>query len=732
MPNFSDGAASESDSVVTNAGRRLTRLYILALSTVALLSLGAQWLIQWQLGAGESDSRVINVAGRQRMLSQRLAKAALRIDSRDLTMSAFADDPHTQEELSETLGEWSDSHLALQHGDKSVGLPGNSSAEIERLFAKIEPHYNLMREAAEELIGDSDTLARSAAVATIQEHEREFLSGMDAIVTQFVAEAERRVSQLRRLEYAILALTLLVLLAEGLIVFRPAVNRIERTVERLASLSQRLQAAKEQAERASTAKTRFLANVSHELRTPMTAVLGMTELARGTDDSVERDNYLAIVEEAGECLLGLLNDLIDIARIDADRLTLKIDTFDPLSPVSRTIRLMSRAAEDNQITLQSIEPEVPPPLLLGDQERLVQVLLNLTSNAIKATARGGVEIRCSGTPIDTHSFRLTYEVIDSGIGIAEVDRERIFETFTQVETADGSRSGGAGLGLAICRRIIDAMGGEIQLKSELNHGTRVTFAVTLPIAPAKVIRSPSQNPSSPSRPLNLLVVEDTEVNQVLLRKSLEKAGHRVTLTDDGESACEAYMLDRFDAVIIDLQLPGIDGAETANHLRKISLAAGEGPPPMVCLTAYAEPTIASSHALTFDAYLTKPIRREVLLATLDDFTFQAAGIRRIEDIDPDLLAELTEVFLATAPALIHELKVAVDAGDRGKTGVLSHKLLGQLPYFDAAELLNSVQKLESAASRHDTELSVLPADIWSEFDDLLSKLRASASMPSKN
>lgn len=724
--SVNDGELPGSQAVVTKPGRRLTLLYILALSTVALLSVGAQWLIQWQLNTGESDSRVINVAGRQRMLSQRLAKAALRLNAHETPPP-----PQAIKELSDTLDAWSDSQIALQHGNIPTGLPGRPSAEVERLYAEIEPDFSAMREAASELVDQSNDSDPTRLIATILDHESAFLTGMDAIVTQYVAEAERRVVQLRRLEYLILASTLSVLLAEGLLIFRPAVKRIGQTVEHLASLSQRLHAAKELAERANTAKTRFLANVSHELRTPMTAVLGMTELAKETDDSEERNKYLSIVEEAGECLLGLLNDLIDTARIDADRLTLKRVPFDPLSPVSLAVRLMNRTAEESGATLRSIESENAPPRLLGDPERIVQVLLNLTSNAIKATPSGSVEIRCRWTPVADGNCRLIYEVVDTGVGIAESDQDRVFEAFTQIDSTDGSRRGGAGLGLAICRRIVDAMGGEIRLESELGHGATVRVAITLPVVLAEAVSPPTGDSRAPSRSLNLLVVEDTEVNQVLLQKSLQKAGHRVTLAADGESACRIYRDGAFDAVIIDLQLPGIDGAETANRMRQASLADGQGPPPMICLTAYAEPTIASSHALTFDAYLTKPIRREVLLATLDDFTFKATDFPRAATVDPDLLAELAEVFLDTSPGLLNELREAVDSADMKTIGVLTHKLLGQLPYFDAPELQGHVGELEAAASRGDSRIDELASKVWDSYDDLLSRLQSSVSTASR-
>jgi CheY-like chemotaxis protein len=271
------------------------------------------------------------------------------------------------------------------------------------------------------------------------------------------------------------------------------------------------------------------------------------------------------------------------------------------------------------------------------------------------------------------------------------------------------------------------MEGEISIKSKLGHGTTVTVAVTLPIAATEAVSPFIEYRGLQSRSLNLLVVEDTEVNQVLLQKSLQKAGHRVTLAADGESACQVYRDGRFDAIIVDLQLPGIDGAETTNRMRQASLAEGQGPPPMICLTAYAEPTIALSHALTFDAYLTKPIRREVLLATLNDFTFEATDLSAAEKIDPELLEELTEVFVATSPGLVAELRDAVEASDLRRIGVLTHKLLGQLPYFDARELEARVGELEAAAARGDDRLGNFARQVETSFEALLLRLKGDES-----
>jgi hypothetical protein len=327
--------------------RRLTILYIVALSTVALLTIGAQVLVQWQLESSQTDSRVINIAGRQRMLSQRLAKSSLQLEA-----DSEESDPAVKQEMAAALAEWQSNHNGLQHGDHSNGLKGQLSPQLTKLFAEVRPHYEAICLAAQKQIIAKPGEDVSASVRNIREHESAFLEGMDDIVSQCVLEAEGRVARLRNSELALLALTLLVLVAEGLFIFKPAVRQIKQVVARLEATGARLMVAKEEAEAANEAKTRFLANVSHELRTPMTAVLGMTELARESTDPERRDHYLTIVEQAGQSLLRLLNDLIDTAKIEAAELELRETPFQPVAVNRRVAELLRSLAAAKGLDLQ--------------------------------------------------------------------------------------------------------------------------------------------------------------------------------------------------------------------------------------------------------------------------------------------------------------------------------------------------------------------------------------------
>ncbi|WP_146587613.1 ATP-binding protein [Posidoniimonas polymericola] len=675
-------------------GPWLTVLYVSALSTVALLTCCGQWLVQRQLVNGESDSRVVNIAGRQRMLSQRLAKSTLRL------AAASYDAPADRRELSSTLALWSRSHEALQHGDAEIGLPGDNSAEIQRLFGSISPYYRALRSSTLTLLDASSSEAmRRRAVEQVQAKEKLFLEGMDAIVSQYVLEAEEKVARLRSLEAGILMLTLAVLAAEGLIVFRPAVRQIERTLNRLSRTSRRLRSAKLRAEDADAAKSRFLANVSHELRTPMTAVLGMTELARSESDAHQRDEQLKTVSQSGELLLGLLNDLIDFARIDSGKLELVIQPFSPYEVLDRVIRMMQPACAAKGLKMVPIVGVDKSLRVLGDARRLEQVLLNLISNAIKWTTDGAVSIRCENAAPRGSLVTLSYSVQDTGAGISREHHRKVFEPFTQVAGDKSTAQGGVGLGLAICKRIADAMGAELVLTSRPEVGTTVRLTCDFCVAPR--VRAPAASTTlvGVAEGLRALVVEDTEVIQPLFRGHLRRLGCRTTVVGTGEDGVLAARHAPFDIAFVDLQLPGIDGVATAEELRRSAIETGR-PIRVVCVTADARSSLGDERInAVFDSVLIKPFQRDDLASEL--MLVHPPLAETLEsgtgsDPDADMQRELTEVYLSVAEQQESSLANAVTASHWSDARVITHRLAGQVAYFENPELVERLRQLEHA------------------------------------
>lgn len=700
-------------TVSPSEGRRLTLLYVVALSTVATLSIGAQWLIQRQLDRGERDSHVINIAGRQRMLSQLLTKSSLQLArAADGEMAPF------RWAIARTLEEWNTNHATLGGKVAPHSPTSSNSPKVAQLFRDIEADYQAMLRSGQALLQpDADI---DSHLAAMEKHEGAFLEGMNRIVSQYVAEAEAKVRWLRRLEILLLVLTLAVLVAEGVIVFRPAVRRIEQTVARLARTTEEMIAAKEQAEEANDAKSRFLANISHELRTPMTAVLGMSELARDTDNATKRDEYLTIIHDAGNSLLALLNDLIDLAAIDANEVRLVEKPFSPQAAALKVSNLMRPLAMAKGLELTCDADHQSSQHVLGDAQRAQQVLMNLVANAIKYTEAGRVTIACETRAGETDQREVRWTVRDTGPGIAAQDQQRAFEPFTQLSESAASSQAGVGLGLSICKRIAEAMDGELQLESELGVGTCVCFLASFPTAESNVvIESPGADLGT--RSLRILVVEDTELNQVLLREILTNYGHHVLIASSGEEAVHLHRSETFDCVLVDRQLPGMDGIETRRVLQEMDDNRGRTIP-KICITAQ----VGGEADGEFDAVISKPFTSSDLIATLASVAGapDIAGEASVPPPLDDLQRDLAEAYLQIASTQAEALADAVASERWRDARLLAHRLRGQVGYFTNGPLAVDLGRLELACEAGNLARAVaLHAEIEPQLAELANRLQ---------
>lgn len=380
-----------------------------------------------------------------------------------------------------------------------------------------------------------------------------------------------------------------------------------------------LREAREHAEQAGRAKADFLATVSHEIRTPLNGVLGMLRIVRDTPLAPEQRDYLKTATDSAETLLLLLNDVLDFARIDAGRLELQPAPFPPAATVRAVAELMHTRARDKglQFNLQIDDPL--PGAIVADAARLRQILVALIGNAIKFTERGRIDLGVTCAELSEGRAVLHFTVADTGIGIDSVALDRLFKPFSQVETSLGRRYGGTGLGLAISTRLAQAMGGLLQVQSTLNRGT--TFRLILPCSLPEAVSVPAAIPDPPKpapAPLlgRVLVVEDDSVNRQVMELFLKKVQVTVKFAPDGETAIRLATTETFDAILMDCQLPGIDGLETTRRLRR-KLDGGR-PVRIIALTANAERSIRSACvAAGMDDFLSKPVRFEQLVETLN-------------------------------------------------------------------------------------------------------------------
>ncbi|HVI51651.1 MAG TPA: ATP-binding protein [Candidatus Sulfotelmatobacter sp.] len=367
-----------------------------------------------------------------------------------------------------------------------------------------------------------------------------------------------------------------------------------------------LQAAKAEAERSDRAKTAFLAMISHEIRTPLSGVLGMVEMATGTELSPQQREYLETIGESSQSLLGILDDILDLSHLDAEELPLESLAFDLGRLVSQTLALIQPQARARGLRVDlKFDPDLPTNVL-GDPRRLRQILSNLLSNALKYTDLGGIALAVDSSGAAPGALWVRFTVSDSGIGIDEVSQGRLFTEFVQADGSLSRRYGGTGLGLAICKRLVTRMGGEIGVDSQPGRGSRFWF--TLPLAPAPAVALAVENQPVPKlSPLRILVVEDNPVNQKVARAMLAQGGHKVTVAANGEAALAAAGAgEPFDLILMDLQMPVMDGLAATRAIR--ALPAPWRHVPIVAMTANAfrEDEILCL-AAGMDDYLAKPV-----------------------------------------------------------------------------------------------------------------------------
>ncbi len=498
---------------------------------------------------------------------------------------------------------------------------------------------------------------------------------------------------------------------------------LQHAEEGLRRQADELRKARDVAGRASRAKSTFLANVSHEIRTPLNAVIGTAELLGATHLTPEQQHHVEAIQVSAEALLDIINDILDFSKLEAGRVDADPSPFPLRERIEAWVRSLAPRLHEKPVTLRTEFEDDVPDALIGDERLLRQVLANLLSNAIKFTKSGHVILRVRTETRDEDEVLLAFDVEDTGIGIPPEKQQVIFEEFVQADASTTRHYGGTGLGLAIAARLVDVLGGRIGLDSEPGVGS--TFHFTARFVPSTsddiaIDVADATGEAAALGPFRILVVEDSVANQEVATGMLRKAGHTVRVASSGVAAVEATSAESYDVILMDLQMPEMDGYEATRVIRRREANTGAARMAIVALTARASRgSEAYCRESGFDGYLLKPYRSRDLFETIataagNERATSGAGTRvgsgaRLDwdaalaavDGDQELLGKVLGGYLGQQSALVDELRSALDRGELAVACRVAHTIAGSLRLFEKARVVALAHQLEDRAREGD-------------------------------
>ena len=484
------------------------------------------------------------------------------------------------------------------------------------------------------------------------------------------------------------------------------------------------------AEQASLAKSEFLAMMSHEIRTPMNVIVGLADLIQESALPEEQREYVVMLRRAGATLLTVINDILDLAAVESRHLRIQEIPFDLNAVVSSVTTIMESRARARGLELVCGVAGDVPGWLLGDSDRLHQILLNLIGNAIKFTERGSVQLQVRGS-VSEGSVELTFAVKDTGIGIPPEKQKLIFEPFTQADSSITRQYGGSGLGLTISRQLVELMHGRIWVESEPGCGSTFSFKVRLPLLPegstlpatSAEMTARNEAPALPAGIRPILIVDDFEDNVFLVKEFLKGSAFRAEVAENGMEALAKVKLRDYALILMDLQMPTMDGHTTTRHIRSWEAEQRRPAVPILAFSAHAlESEVEKSRQAGCTAHLTKPIQRHALLAALAQYA-NAQSPARIPVTAPEGLEELSRDYLARRREAMTKLRELLGRADYDGVRRMAHDVKGTGAAYGFAPLTNVATSLEQAAAAHDLErmnLAVNSMDVYLQCVDLTS------------
>jgi len=583
----------------------------------------------------------------------------------------------------------------------STGFMGARADVRDRILA-LEPYFNRLASSGTLSEEDLDTVTKDLS-ALVPVTER-MLTDTNTSVSAVRADAR---SEVIHIQQATAILVLVIALVIGLLILNlmRQLRLTRRTTEQLEVAARELSAAYKAAESGNRAKSEFMAVMGHEIRTPLNAILGMAELLAEADLPEEDRNGVRVITSSGHALLEIINEILDFAKIEHGDLVIEAVPFNAKTLAEDAVKVVQGRAQEQDTKLQlEVDRDLSAISLLSDPTRIRRILLNLLSNAVKFTRNGRVAVHVT----QPWSGRLCFEVTDTGIGISADALPRLFNPFTQEDSSISRRFGGTGLGLAICKKMVEAMGGQIGVESTLGSGSRFWFE--LPVEISQEVISPAEpvRPFDPALPqCDVLVVEDNSVNREVARRFLERLGQRVTMAADGAEGVTLARTTRFDVILMDMQMPVLDGIAATRAIRSAEIASGHRAR-IVAMTANASDTDrALCSEAGMDAFVAKPVTLALLSQVIRSSVDQAppatqkdapaplashpvideARRAELEDaFGPDGVKELDDTFFTEMAAVLHELHSALASQDAGSADRALHSIKGAAANLGFAEL----------------------------------------------